>query len=354
MEVVFQAAVTRWRRAALPIGQASLAAGLAWLVATKLIGHDRPFFAPVAAVISLGVSHNQRRRRAAELMLGVVLGVIVGDLLIAVIGSGAWQISLVVALAMSMAVLIDSGPVIVAQAGASAVLVATLLPGAGLPRALDALVGAVIGLMVAALLPADPLSPARRTIHVLLAELAATLGAVAAALRAHDDAALLAALSRVRETQPQVDELRSAIRAGEEITSMAPLRRPRRAELQRLDGAAVGADYALRNTRVLARRALAALRSGERLPPVLPDRLDELARAIRSLAGKLGSGLDPAGARAVLIGIAAGLGEPLLAGTGFSGRVVVAQLRSVLLDLLQATGMPRADAISTLPPLSGP
>jgi hypothetical protein len=87
---------------------------------------------------------------------------------------------------------------------------------------------------------------------------------------------------------------------------------------------------------------------------VLPDRLDELARAIRSLAGKLGSGLDPAGARAVLIGIAAGLGEPLLAGTGFSGRVVVAQLRSVLLDLLQATGMPRADAISTLPPLSGP
>jgi hypothetical protein len=41
--------------------------------------------------------------------------------------------------------------------------------------------------------------------------------------------------------------------------------------LRRLDIAAVHADYALRNTRVLARRALAALREGDVLSPALPE-----------------------------------------------------------------------------------
>jgi uncharacterized membrane protein YgaE (UPF0421/DUF939 family) len=42
------------RSSAVPILQCGLAAGLAWLVAGNLIGHEQPFFAPIAAVISLG------------------------------------------------------------------------------------------------------------------------------------------------------------------------------------------------------------------------------------------------------------------------------------------------------------
>jgi len=68
----------------------------------------------------------RRMHRAVELVVGVGFG----DLLVAVIGSGAWQIALVVALAMTMAVWPDSGPLIATQAGRSAVLVATLLPPA--------------------------------------------------------------------------------------------------------------------------------------------------------------------------------------------------------------------------------
>lgn len=349
--MVFGPAARRWRRAALPIVQASLAAGLAWLVATTLVGHQRPFFAPIAAVVSLGVSHGQRLRRAVELTVGVVLGIAVADLLVERIGSGGWQIALVVGLAMSLAVLFDGGPVMVAQAGASAVLVATLLPGAGAPRALDALVGAVIGLTVVAVLPADPIGDARRGIRALLVDLTATLRAIAAALHEHDEAVMLAALSRARETEPRVEELRAAIRAGEEIATIAPLRRRRWVELRRLEVAALRVDYALRNTRVLARRALAGLRNGERPPPELADRLDELARAVQSLTEELSRGQEPDRARAALLALAAALGEPLLAGNGFSARVVVAQLRSVVVDLLQATGMPRDDATAALPPI---
>jgi len=82
----------RLRGSALLAAQAGVAAGLAWVVAHDLVGHPRPFFAPIAAVIVLNVSVGQRLRRAVELVLGVAVGILVGDLLIYFIGSGAWQI----------------------------------------------------------------------------------------------------------------------------------------------------------------------------------------------------------------------------------------------------------------------
>lgn len=350
-EGILGSAGRRLRRAWLPIAQASLAAGLAWLVATDLIGHPRPFFAPIAALVSLGVSHNQRLRRVAELMAGVVIGIAVAELFIGLIGSGAWQIALLVALSMGLAVLLDGGPVITVQAGVSAVLVAALLPSGGTPRAVDALVGSLIGLAVAALLPADPLAEARRQLRALFDELCDALHTVASGLRNRDEATVLAALSRARETQPTVEELGSALRAGEEIATLAPLRRRRRRQLHRMDVAAVRADYALRNARVLARRALAALREGEQLSVTLARRLEELAAAAQLLRDELDRGEEPDRARAALLQTAAGCGAELLEGAGFSGRVVVAQLRSVVLDLLQATGTPRADATAALPTL---
>ena len=85
---------------------------------------------------------------------GVGLGVGVGDLLISAIGTGPWQIALVVALAMSVAVLLDGGAVITGQAAVSAILVATLcLPGAtsGVNRLVDGLIGGATGLLVVGL-----------------------------------------------------------------------------------------------------------------------------------------------------------------------------------------------------------
>ncbi len=57
------AALKRLRASALPIVQCGVAAGLAWLVAFDVFGHERPFFAPIAAVISLGVSLANRLQR---------------------------------------------------------------------------------------------------------------------------------------------------------------------------------------------------------------------------------------------------------------------------------------------------
>src|SRR5437660_9682895 len=71
--------LTRWRNTAVPIVQAALAAGLSWLVGVHIVGHRAPFFAPVPAVVSLGITPGQRRRPVLALIVGLGPGPGVGD-----------------------------------------------------------------------------------------------------------------------------------------------------------------------------------------------------------------------------------------------------------------------------------
>jgi uncharacterized membrane protein YgaE (UPF0421/DUF939 family) len=344
----------RLRSSALPIVQCGLAAGVAWLVAHDLVGHERPFFAPIAAVISLGVSLGGRRRRAVELVVGVSLGVLVGDLLVAWIGSGWWQIAVVVTLAVAVAVFADGGTLLVNQAGASAVLIVALLPpgpAGGLDRCLDALIGGAVGVLAVAVLPSDPVAPVRRSARALLDELCAVLAGVADALRDRDVDAAREALLRARRTQPLIDSVRTALRGGREVTALSPLHRRRRRVLAQYTELAERADYATRNARVLARRAHAALVDDEPAVPELPDVLGELAAAVGRLTVELTREGDPTWARQPVLDVvrhATVMSDDAAALLGPSEQVLVAQVRSIALDLLQATGMGRDAALAAM------
>lgn len=63
--------VGRLRSLGGQIALTAVGAGLAWLVATDVIGHQSPFFAPVAAIIALGTTVGRRGRRAGEVAVGV-------------------------------------------------------------------------------------------------------------------------------------------------------------------------------------------------------------------------------------------------------------------------------------------
>src|SRR5262245_59525528 len=142
-----------WRSIAVPVVQTALAAGLSWFVAVHLFGHRAPLFAPVAAIVCIDMTPGQRLCRAIELILGASVGLGVGALLISATGTGPWQIAVVVALATSVAVLLDGRAVINVQAAVSAILVVTLyVPGetGGIDRLFDGLIGAAIGLMIVA------------------------------------------------------------------------------------------------------------------------------------------------------------------------------------------------------------
>ncbi|GAA1741722.1 FUSC family protein [Nonomuraea bangladeshensis] len=335
------------------IAQCAVGAALAWIVAVRLLGHPRPFFAPISVLICVGVGLGQRLRRVAELIVGVSLGVGVGDLLVAWIGSGPWQIALVVALAMAIAVLLDGGALFVAQAGSSAVLVATLVPvegAGGLDRMADALTGGVIGIAAVALMPASPFTIAGKHLSDVLDALSTALERAAEAIERRDVDLAAEALEAARGTQALVEELEKALETSKEITTISPLHWHRRARLARYEAAVLPVDLAMRNVRVLCRRTLASLGEASPPPAALAEAMREVSEAALLLQLELGAGREPTLARQALLAVA---GRERPEHLGFSAHVIIAQLRSVVVDLLEATGMDHEAASATLTPLDG-
>ena len=332
----------------VPLVQSAAAAAIAWLVATRLIGHSQPFFASIAAVLSLGVSLGQRLRRSVELVFGVAIGILVADLLVAVIGRGWWQIGLVVLLAMAAAVLAGGGAVLVNQGAGSAILIVALAPTAGSmasapgSRFVDALVGGAVGLLVnAVLLPMNPVVLARRSANPLLDELAGVLDEIAAALEARDVNRVDEALQQARAIESALAEFREALGAGREIARIAPFRRRSRGHLMQYVDAIDHIDHAVRNVRVLARRAVVAVQRDEAFGPGLPAAIRRLGEAVRTLRNELGKGTEPRAARQGLVD-AVELATAAV-GPGFSANVMIAQIRSAAHDLLRAAGLELAD-----------
>lgn len=347
----------RWARLvamAPTILQCSVACGLAWLLAKQVLGHPRPFFAPVAVVICIGVSVGRRLRRLVELIVGVSVGVGVGDLLILRIGSGAWQIALVVALAMAAAVLLDSGTLIALQAASSAVLVATLLPPTGvggLDRMADALLGGLLGIAAIALLPPNLRALARRETAEIFDALAGTFEETADAIERRDASRVADALEAARDSQGVFTRFGGTLTAAREIAAISPIRWRDRAALRRYAAASAPLDHALGNARVLARRTYAAIYAGEHFPPCLPDGLRRMAHAVRLLQAELEGRREPDEVRAAALRAAETVRAVPAAETGFSAHVVAAQLRSVAVDLITASGLDATAAADALPPV---
>jgi uncharacterized membrane protein YgaE (UPF0421/DUF939 family) len=335
------ARLRRVRASLLLIVQSGVAAGIAWFVAHDVIGHRAPFFAPISAVIVLGVAVGQRWRRAFELVFGVALGIGIADVLVFLIGSGPWQVMLVVMLAMATAVFLGGGSTVIGQTASSAVLVATLTPG-GIyyARFVDALVGGSVGLVVMALLlPLNPLTTVQRAARPVLDALTTELAGTAGALADGDIDRVRDALMRLRATEPQLNSLRDSITVATETASLAPVRWRVRAPLAQYVDAAVHIDRAVRNARVLARRSVSVLDDGEVVPPDLVEALRTLSVAVVVLKAELAAGKEPKQTRTEALAAVAQAADAYRAGTGFSAGVVVAQIRSTALDLLRATGL---------------
>jgi uncharacterized membrane protein YgaE (UPF0421/DUF939 family) len=327
--------------------QAGLASGLAWFVAHDLFGRPQPFFAPIAAVITLASSVGQRARRTAELVVGVAIGIGVGDAIILLIGTGPWQLGLIVLLAILVATALGGGTPLVVQSAASAVLVATLTSSTGLPwtRFLDALVGGGVGLIVMTLLlPLNPLTVVRRAADPALQALADGLRRVADGLTDRDPGTVEAALADLRAAEGTFAAFATAVTAARENVAFAPARwRTRGALAQYVEGADQ-ITYALRNVRVLVRRVSTALADDEPVPDVLPVSLGLLADAVELLKQEWSRGVEPAATRERALSAAAEGGRAYEEGVGFSGGVVVAQIRTTVADLLRATGVEYAEA----------
>ena len=108
-------------------------------------------------------------------------------------------------------------------------------------------------------------------------------------------------------------------------------------------------DRALRNVRVMIRRIEVSARLGETMPPDYVEILDSLADAAETIARELAANRSPEVAQQRLIEIAektARASSPLT----LSAAVVLGQLRSIAVDLLQLSGLSHHEAVSLVPP----
>ncbi len=358
------AGAIRLRSGWLPILQTAVAACLAWFLAVLLLGIERPTFAPIAAVIVLGLAVDERGRRAVELTLGVAFGVAMADLLLSVVGVGALQAGAFVVLAMTVAVFLGGGDLGVKEAGISAMIIMfTFTPSAaGFPieRFLEALIGGGTALLINALLPVNPERMVEDAAFPVFEESAAVLEEVASALESGDAGRAQAAYVKAREIDARVAGLKEAVAAGRETARLAP---PRRRSLGHMDLYAAAADQidlTVRDVRALARAALSVVQpeAEDPVPERLPAAIRGLARATEALAAYLQTSGDPPDETRRLALEAAKEASTLLEehedlASNLGVNALVDQIHSSAVDLIGGTGMDRAEALQALQEATG-
>ncbi|NYF57997.1 FUSC family protein [Micromonospora purpureochromogenes] len=340
--------------------QAGLAAGLSWWAADSLLNIPQPLFAPISAVVTLAASVGQRLRRTIELVIGVAVGILIGDLLIYLLGVGPWQLGLIVVLAVLVAAFVGRSPALVVQAGATAVLIGTVtpsVPNVEVARFVDALIGGAVALVVTAvLLPLNPLRRINRAAGPALDLLIDQLDATATALRQRDAAQAQEALERLRNNKKELGAFGEAAQGAREATTLSPVFwSAREGPLGRYALAVDPIDRAMRNSGTLIRRAVTLIEDGEPVPESMPAAVSALAEATRTLRGEFARGAAEADrTRERALRAVAEAGRAYRSGVGFSGSVVVAQVRTAVSDLLVATDLGQDDANQLVRQAFGP
>ncbi|WP_030327518.1 FUSC family protein [Micromonospora parva] len=350
-------AAGRLRRGWRPVLEATVAATVAWLLATRLLGHPQPFFAPAAALIVLGQARGQRIHRAVEVVLGVAVGVLVADLVVQALGPGStWTVFTVILLTVLFAVAFGATGVTLVQAAVSALYLVVVAPpdGSLVPfRFVDALVGGVVALAASLLVDArHPLAPLVAEVRRTFDELAGLLDGIADALDDRDEPAAVAALRQARGMDARVDGLRDGVLAAGEALRLNVRRRQHLGRLRSVDESIRQIDYAVRNVRVLARAGVTLSRMQTAAPAELGAALRSLAEAVRQAGAALAADLD--GQEETVDRHATRADESALAAVHTAGQLfgstqtlplamIIGQVRATAIDLLRGVN-PRDDA----------
>jgi uncharacterized membrane protein YgaE (UPF0421/DUF939 family) len=342
--------IERWRQRAFMIVQCAVTAGLAWLIAGLLLGHEIPYFAAAAAILVLGVAYGQRLRRGVDVAIGVTVGVTLGDIWLLLFGTGVWQVVAICTIAMSLATLVGAGPLMTTQAGAQSIAVLVMAPSFkyGIDRGLDAVIGCALALLVATVAPSGPLRKPAVVASKVVAGMAETLDAAADALATKDEDAANAVMDRARAAEKDMATFDVAAAEGLEVVRYSPFRRRQLHLAVALADLRAPLDHASHNLRVLVRRCVVAVWRGDTVPTAYQDLLRRLAEACRFIAKELSERRLPLAARDQLREIGEATAHQELTHS-VSAVVILAQTRSMVVDLLELTGMDYQEARELIP-----
>lgn len=281
----------RVRAGLVPSVLAALAAALSWLFAHRVLGHSDPFFAPIAATISLGTMPVGRSHRIVQMVLGVLLGIAVGSLLGDLLGLSTPVLGLTVLVTLLVgralgAGFVGDGMMFVNQAAGSAVIIAILHNGGtGAERAVDAVVGGAVALVIGVVLfPGRPLPILRAAERALLGSLAGALEGIVSLLSVGARADPAATLAAAHEIHDRLAELAAARASARVNVRVAPRRWALRAVVDAEDRRLAGLHLLADATLGLVRAVTSAVEDGQRLPASVDRHIAALATAMSRLA----------------------------------------------------------------------
>jgi len=331
-----------------------VAVAAAYSIAHWGLGHAVPLLAITVTINSLGFARDARPVRVAETVIGILLGIALGDALSLLVGRGLWQLIVVLAVVFVVGRAVSGNPAFAVAAAVPSALVVMLPDPAGGPfsRSLDGLVGGVVALLVTALVPRDPRRAAARDGRALFSVFDEALGSIVDGLADADPAAGELALSRLRRTQPLVDAWSASLDSAISVARISPWVHRHLPELQRNTRVLRAADLAARHLRTVARRSEFLVRDGRRRPE-LAGAVSQLATGIRLLGRELDDPELAGAARSEFTHLAVRL-DPgtLIPGAPVTDAALLLLLRPLVVDLLEATGLHPDDARALLPPVS--
>ena len=326
--------------------QGAVAATAAWVIARYGLDHPEPFFAPVAAVIALNTTLGERGLHAVRLLYGVVVGILIGELGLLVLGEGYATLALATFVAMAIAYGVGGARITVAQAAVGAILtIAVGEPEAGLDRFVDALVGAGVALVFTQVLfSPEPVALVRRAEVAALGELADGLGLTARGLEEGDEEAGEQAMERLRTVRDHLAEVARMRRAGTRVARRSAVWRSRRGVVVRENENAGHLDALGVSCLMLTRVALDSSPAEQRL---LAPLVDELARALADLARNPGDRETRQGAadRALAVGRQLAARQASLDGP-LAAAIVVARITAA--DLMTFAGVEPRQAVEAV------
>jgi membrane-bound metal-dependent hydrolase YbcI (DUF457 family) len=333
--------------------QILVAVAAAYSIAHWGLGHAFPILAITVTISSLGFTRDARPRRVAESVLGILLGIALADGLSLLFGKGLWQLLFVLLVVFIVGRAISPNPAFAVAAAIPSALV-VLIPdpeGGPFTRSLDGLVGAVVALLVTALVPRDPRRPALRDGRTLFSVFDESLGSIVDCLAEANEAAGELALSRLRRTQPLIDAWSTTLDTAVAVSRISPWVRRHLPELRRHERLLAAGDLTARHLRHVARRCEFLVRDG--IPrPALAGAIGELATGIRLLGEELDDPLQVGAARSLLSDLARRLDPAVvMPNAGVSDSSILLLLRPLVVDLLHGTGMELEEARRLLPQL---
>jgi hypothetical protein len=182
-----------------------------------------------------------------------------------------------------------------------------------------------------------------------VADIAAVLHDTARALERCGDALARDTLQRARDSEGGLDVLRSLSAEGVAVVRLSPFRRRHLPGVQAIADLLEPLDRAIRNIRVLVRRAGVAIWSEEPVPPPYVALIADLADVTDDIAAELKERRLPVGARDPLAAIGRESARTAGAHPTLSAEVMRAQVRSTVVDLLMLTGLTYDEARARVP-----